>query len=607
MLRRFTLPLVMLLLAYVLWVGSEFMELALGVAFFIFGMICLEDGFKTFAGGALEALLQRSTDRLWKSLTLGITSTTLMQSSTLVSLITISFVSSEMISLAAGIGIILGANIGTSTGAWLIAGLGLKVDIASYAMPILVFGVLLLMQKSKRVKGLGNLILGVGFLFFGIHFMKEGFTVFQLGFDLSAYSMTGIYGVLVFTLIGTLITFIMQSSHATLLIVIAALAAGQVSYENALALSIGASLGSAISAVIAGFAANLGGKRLAAAQVVFSLVTSLLAILLINPLIQLVDWMSGYLSIGSEDYLLKLALFQTLFRVLGALVFMPFISQVEALLIKVLRFVPKSIEQPIYIYPEVLETPSTVVVAVRKEVQHLFDNAFGLLARGLSLKRSTLESEESLSTAVKTTKRIFPLDVEDAYEEKIKSLHSEIVAFISEAQMRESTREATEELYVLRQASRDIVSAVKGMKHLHNNLSRYGLSANLAVRDRYDQIRLDLARLLRELQVLLAEEPSSTTALSLDSLRLAVQKASRTMTDELDEMIRYRRLTASIATSIMNDENYVTGIANNLISAVNALLTREVDETAEAFNLDEADIQQLMNKEVDSPLESLKS
>lgn len=602
MLRRFTLPLVLLFLAYVLWVGSEFMELALGVAFFIFGMICLEDGFKTFAGGSLETLLQNSTNRLWKSLLLGFTSTTLMQSSTLVSLITISFVSSEMIALAGGIGIILGANIGTSTGAWLIAGLGLKVDIASYAMPMLVFGVLLLMQKSKIIKGVGNLVLGVGFLFFGIHFMKEGFTAFQLGFDLSIYSMTGVYGVLLFTLIGTLITFVMQSSHATLLIVIAALAVGQVSYENALALSIGASLGSAISAVIAGFAANLGGKRLAAAQVLFSLVTTLLAMLLINPLMQLVDWMSSYLGIGAEDYLLKLALFQTLFRVLGAVVFMPFISQVESFLIKVIRFVPKSIEQPIYIYPEVLETPSTVVAAVRKEVQHLFDNAFGLLASGLSLKRSTLESEESLSAAVKATRRIFPIDVENAYEEKIKSLHSEIIAFISEAQMRESTRAATEELYVLRQASRDIVSAVKGMKHLHNNLSRYGLSANLAVRDRYDQIRLQLARLLRELQVLLAEEPTSTTALALDSLRLSVQKASRTMTDELDEMIRYRRLTANIATSIMNDENYVTDIANNLISAVHALLTKEAQETAESFNLDDVEIQQLIDKEAGLPL-----
>lgn len=597
MLRKFTLPFVLLLLAYVLWVGAEFMDLALGVAFFILGMICLEDGFKAFAGGALEAILQRSTNRLWKSLLLGFTSTTIMQSSTLVSLITISFVSSEMIALAGGIGIILGANIGTSTGAWLIAGLGLKVDIGSYAMPMLVFGVLLLMQKSKSIKGAGNLVLGIGFLFFGIHFMKEGFTQLQGSFDLSAYSLDGVYGVLLFTLIGMLITFLMQSSHATLMIVIAALATGQVSYENALALSIGASLGSAVTTALGGLAANVGGKRVAAAQVVFSLVTTLLAMVLINPLIVAVDWMAVYLGIAANDYLLKLALFQTLFRVLGAVVFMPFINKIEALLIQYIQFVPKSIEQPRYLYPEVLEAPSSVVTAVRKEVEHLFDNAFGLLANGLSLKRSMIESEASLSTEVKNTRRIFPIDVENAYEEKIKSLHSAIVAFISEAQVRESTYETIEELYVLRQASRNIVGAVKGMKHLHNNLSRYGLSSNPAVRERYDQIRLQLARLLRDLQLLLKEEPSSATTLSLDSLKLSMQKASRSMIDDLDEMIRYRRLNANIATSIMNDENYVTDMANNLIAAVYVLLSREEVVAADQFNLDEAEIQQLVEND----------
>lgn len=600
MLKKFTLPFTLVLLAYLLWISADFMELALGIAFFIFGMICLEDGFKAFAGGALEAILQRSTDKLWKSLLLGFTSTTLMQSSTLVSLIAISFVGSEMIALAGGLGIILGANIGTSTGAWLIAGLGLKVDIGSYAMPMLVFGVLLLMQKSKAIKGAGNLVLGIGFLFFGIHFMKEGFTQLQGSFDLSAYSMTGVYGVLLFTLIGTLITFIMQSSHATLLIVIAALATGQVSYENALALSIGASLGSAITAALGGLAANLGGKRLAAAQVLFSFVTTLLAMLLIKPLIFAVDWLAVYLGIAADDYLLKLALFQTLFRLLGALVFMPFITQIEQKLIQFIQFVPKSIEQPLYLYPEVLEVPSGVVAAVRKEVGHLFDNAFDLLAKGLSLKTATLVSEDSLSNEVKNTRRIFPIDVEDAYEEKIKSLHSEIVAFISEAQMRESTHEATEELYRLRQASRNIVAAVKGMKHLHNNLSRYGLSSNPAVRERYDQIRLQLARLLRELRILLNEDTSSTTALALDSLRLSIQKASRTMIDDLDEMIRYRRLNANLATSIMNDENYVTDIANNLIATVNALLIREETATTDQFNLNEIEIQQLVNKEASS-------
>ena len=145
MLKKFSLPLVLLVLAYGLWRSADFVDIAAGVALFMFGMVLLEQGFKTFAGGALEALLQRITDGFGKSLLVGAVSTTLMQSSSLVSLLTISFVSAEMISLAAGIGIIMGANIGTTTGAWLIAGPGLSLDIGSNAMPMLVFGMVFMM------------------------------------------------------------------------------------------------------------------------------------------------------------------------------------------------------------------------------------------------------------------------------------------------------------------------------------------------------------------------------------------------------------------------------------------------------------------------------
>ncbi|MBE0506422.1 MAG: Na/Pi cotransporter family protein [Marinospirillum sp.] len=600
MLKKFTFPAVLLVLAYTLWVSSDFMGIAAGVALFMFGMLCLEEGFKAFTGGTLETLLRKSTDRLWKSLVFGITSTTLMQSSSLVSLITVSFVSAEMITLAAGMGIIMGANIGTTTGAWLIAGLGLKVDIAAYAMPVLVFGMVFMMQKGKIMKGIGSLMLGFAFLFLGIHYMKEGFDSFQQGFDLSAYAMTGLKGVLIYTLIGVAITVVMQSSHATLLVIITALSAGQVSYENALALAIGANLGSTVTIVLGSLASNLGGKRLAAFHVLFNGITGIVAISLIGYLALLVDRVAGVMGINEQDFLLKLALFHTLFNLLGVLLLTPFVSLLEKQLIQRIRFLPKGTEQPLYLYPEVLETPATVVSAVRKEVQHLFDNAYGLLAHGLSLTRATIDSEESLTDAVKYTRRIIPLDVEDLYEAKIKSLHSEIVAFIGEAQMRESTKNATEELYVLRQASRDIVEAVKGMKHLHNNLSRHGLSSNLAVRERYDQIRLQLAKLLRELRVLLKEESTDVTSLSLDSLKLSLEKSSRKMIDDLDEMIRQRRIAASIATSIMNDESYVSDISKNLIDAVHTLLVPRVEKSADHLNLDEKEIKQLMEQSTET-------
>ena len=172
MLRKILLPSILLILGYGFWVSPDFKEIAAGVAIFLFGMLFLEEGFKAFTGGMLEKLLQKTTDKTWKSLLFGVVSTSIMQSSSLVSVITISFISAGLVTLVGGIGIIFGANIGTTTGAWLVAAFGLKVKISAYAMPMLVFGIVLSFQKSKYLKGFGSVLAGLGFLFLGIHYMK---------------------------------------------------------------------------------------------------------------------------------------------------------------------------------------------------------------------------------------------------------------------------------------------------------------------------------------------------------------------------------------------------------------------------------------------------
>jgi phosphate:Na+ symporter len=593
---RILLATVLLVLAYGFWASPDFKEIAAGVALFLFGMISLGAGFKAFAGGTLETTLRRSTDRLWKSIGIGIASTTLTQSSTLVSLVTISFVSAEMITLAGGIGVIMGANLGTTTGAWLIAGLGLRVDIAAYAMPMLVFGVALLLSRGRLLRGLGNLLLGIGFLFLGIHYMKEGFASLQDGFDLATWVVPGIGGVLIFTAIGMLITVVMQSSHATLLVIITALAAGQVSYDNALALAIGANLGSAITTALGGLTANVGGKRLAIAHVLFNVMTAAVAIALIRQMSWTVDRLSIVLGIAADDFMLKLALFHTLFNLLGVLLLAPFVNRLERLLIRYVRFVPPPAEQPRFLYPEALKTPATAVTAVHNEVGHLFDNAYELIAHGLSLDRAAIDSGVELERAVRRTRRIMPLDVDDVYEKKIKSLHSAILAYIAEVRGRELPKLWVDRLFGLQQASRNIVEAVKAMKHMHKNLSRHGLSPEPAVRQHYDAIRIQLAKLLREIRQLRAQEPDAMTSLSIDSLRLALEKFSRKLTNNVNQMIRGHQVSPQMATSMMNDESYACTIGENLIGAGRVLLLAgdQADRSAEeTLALDRQDIERM--------------
>jgi len=200
-LRRTLLPLILVLLVAGFWASPEFQEVAAGVAIFLFGMLMLEDGFALFSGGFLERILERATKSTPRALSFGVATTTVMQSSSLVSVITISFLSAGLISLVAGVGIIFGANLGTTTGAWLVAGFGLKVNIEAYALPMLAISIVLVFQKSKYVRGGGYVLAGLGFLFLGIHHMKVGFEAFKDQIDLTSFAMTGIGGLLVYTLI----------------------------------------------------------------------------------------------------------------------------------------------------------------------------------------------------------------------------------------------------------------------------------------------------------------------------------------------------------------------------------------------------------------------
>ena len=386
-LKKILLPIILLILAYGFWISPAFKEIAAGVAIFLFGMLFLEQGFKAFTGGMLERILAKSTNTTLKSLSFGMVSTTLMQSSSLVSVVTISFLSAGLISLVAGIGIIFGANIGTTTGAWLVASFGLKVDISAYAMPMLVFGIVLNFQKSRYAKGIGSVLAGLGFLFLGIHYMKEGFEVFKGHFDLSALSVDGYAGLFLFAGIGALATVVMQSSHATMVLILTALASAQITYDNALALAIGANVGTTITALISAIGANVEGRRLAGAHLLFNVITGLIAIAGLQQFMLAVDWLSLQVGIAADNYTQKLAMFHTLFNLTGVLVMTPFIKQLAAALVRYLPARTKATTAPKFLNSSVIDFPETMLTAVKNETWHLLDSAFEIIAHGINLRQ----------------------------------------------------------------------------------------------------------------------------------------------------------------------------------------------------------------------------
>jgi phosphate:Na+ symporter len=555
MIRRVILPAIFLLLFYGFWVSPDFKEISAGVAIFLFGMLFLEEGFRAFTGGLLEKLLDRTTDRLWKAISFGIVSTSIMQSSSLVSVITISFLSAELIALAAGMGIIFGANIGTTTGAWLIAGFGLKVKIDAYAMPMLVCGIVLVFQNNKSMKGIGYVLAGLGFLFLGIHHMKEGFEAFRSTIDLTEFAMPGFVGLLAFAGIGVFATVVMQSSHATLVLIITALAAQQVTYENALALAIGANIGTTITAILGSLSSNYQGKRLAAGHLLFNAITAAIAIGFMPQLVWAVDATSATIGIAADDYTMKLAVFHSIFNVIGVSVLTPFLAQLVAFLERIIPAPKLDVVEPQYLTAAVTEFPETLLEAVRNETIHLYDNAFEIIAHGLNLHRTDIMSAKDLEGFVGKQREVFDFDLDAVYERKVKRLYGAILEFISQNQS-SLPSEYSEQLFALRQACRAIVMTVKEVKHLRKNITRYMVSPNEDIRREYNALRAQIANLCREINELRKVPLAERNVLELDAFRVAIDEESSVVNGELDRLIRESRITREMGTSLMNDHGY---------------------------------------------------
>ena len=262
-------------------------------------------------------------------------------------------------------------------------------------MPILVFGTLLIFQNSKTLKGIGYVLAGLGFLFLGIHYMKEGFEAFKDTLDLTQFSVGGLKGLLIYTSIGLFATVVMQSSHATLVLTITALSSGQISYENALALAIGANVGTTITAIIGSLSSNEQGRRLAGAHLIFNLVTGAIAIIFLNYILIMVDAISDFTGIANDDFTLKLAVFHTIFNLLGVIVMMPLMGKMVVFLERIIPEKKQSRLKPRFLHESTISYADTATEAIRNETLHMWDNTIDIIAHGMKLPREEILSDNN--------------------------------------------------------------------------------------------------------------------------------------------------------------------------------------------------------------------
>jgi len=580
-LRLFSWTILLVLLGVSFWFSHGWLALCAGLALFLFGMQCLEESLRQLAGGKLEQLLARSTATPFKSLMFGVSGTMLLQSSTLVSLLTIAFISTGLIQLAAGIVILFGANLGSTSGIWLLAMAGQNFSLSPLALPMLVLGVLVGFAGGNG-RAIGRVVLGIAFIFLGIDQIKEGFSVFSETFDLTAYRVPGVAGQLLFVAVGMLVTVVLQSSHATLMLTLAALATGQLELMQALSLAIGANVGTSVSTAFVGaLAGNRNGQRLAAAHVLFNLVTALLALLLLLPMHGLVLWLTAPLGVANNA-LIQLALFHTLFNGMGVVLFWPARARLARLLERLLPDKPEpqvliaevqgetldagrpGASHARYLNEAALASADAAAHAVVQELQHLGRLSLEVICHALYQPVDQLSRPQPDESALRARPDEHALDAEGLYQRHIKGVYADLLGFMSRLDV--DLDESHQRFWISCQvAALQLVDAVKDAKHLQKNLGRYLRDGSSLMHEHYIELRRHLLWVLRQVrEISLLDLPDEVWLGRLEWIDSQAASFDASFRQRLFAEVREQRLDGLQVSSLMNDLGYASRITQSL-------------------------------------------
>ena len=573
MLKSAAIPFFLILLGYVVVADENFTVILSGIAIFIIGMFFMQDGFKQLSGGILEKLLEKFTSNTLYAILTGFLSTSVVQSSTIITLIVVSFLSAELLTLVQAVGIVFGSNIGSTTTAWIVSSLGVDVKISTYAFPMLVFGVVLRFFKSNGVKGTGNVLLGLGFIFLGISYMKDGFDIMKNSIDLASYAMEGYLGIIVYILIGILITVVIQSSAATLAIVITALNADSITYVNAIALAIGANVGTTLTTILASFASNENGKRVALIHFLFNLISATFITILIYQFIDLTDFIAPFLGVSDTNYGMKLALFHTIFSVTGVILLTPAISLLVKLSEKLIQKKVSSASKPKYLNQSVLSNPDASLAALRKEIINLYENCQKAMLHALNIHTTGL-TRETLKVQLSKELTIIDTDIDEIYQKNLKSLYSEIIKFSSFAQenMFDFQHKKTDEL---KRAAVLLVEVLRDTRDIQRNVNFYLKSKNEYIKEEYNILRKELAEMLIDINTLALLENDSEQLTQLELIKTELVHNDLASSEELDALIREDKIKATMATSYMNDSATGYSIQKKLVKVANILFLND--------------------------------
>ncbi|MBT6169760.1 MAG: Na/Pi cotransporter family protein, partial [Flavobacteriaceae bacterium] len=320
----------------------EFLTLIGALGFFIYGMKVMSDGIQKVAGSKMRSILSKMTSNRFLGITTGFILTALLQSSSATTVMIVSFVNAGLLSLVESIGVIMGANIGTTITAWLISLLGFKVKISSVALPIIAIGFPMMFSSKSNIKAWAEILIGFALLFMGLDALKGSVPNLKENAEflsfLSNYANMGILSTLIFIGVGTILTLVVQSSSAAMALTLVMCYEGYIPFELAAAMVLGENIGTTITANLAALVGNVHAKRAARAHFIFNIFGVIWMIFALQFFIRVIDSymmsnmdLSPLNSVGeSISVPIGLSIFHTTFNVLNVIFlvwFVPLISR----------------------------------------------------------------------------------------------------------------------------------------------------------------------------------------------------------------------------------------------------------------------------------------
>ncbi|WP_373002162.1 Na/Pi cotransporter family protein [Marinobacter sp.] len=362
-----------------------------GLALFLLAMEMMTDGLKSAAGHHLRHMLGHWTKTPLRGLAAGFLITGIVQHSGAVTVATIGFVNAGLLTLAQSLGVIFGSNIGTTMTGWLVSLVGFGFKIEALALPLLAAGVgVKMISRNPRNRSLGQALAGFALFFLGLSILKSSLETLAGGLDSNVLIDSG-YGLPTFVLIGFLATVLTQSSSASLAIVLTAAAGGLIPLDSAAAAVIGANLGSTSTAALSALKATANARRLAIGHILFNAVTGLIALLVLPIMLWVVALLADWLALDA-NVAVSLAMFHTLFNVLGAFIMLPFIPQFARFLGRLFRSKEEDNAEPRFLDNTLVTTPELAIGAVDQEMKRLIGLTRGLLR--VCLDREDLQATQ---------------------------------------------------------------------------------------------------------------------------------------------------------------------------------------------------------------------